>query len=54
MVERSGFLGGNLTAGLVGPCMTSFSLDGGTQLIRGADIPRSCSGRPRISKRRSR
>ncbi|HEX4812990.1 MAG TPA: FAD-dependent oxidoreductase, partial [Nonomuraea sp.] len=35
IVERFGFLGGNLTAGLVGPCMTSFSLDGGTQLVRG-------------------
>ncbi|MGP3931209.1 FAD-dependent oxidoreductase [Nonomuraea sp. KM88] len=35
IVERFGFLGGNLTAGLVGPCMTSFSLDGSTQLIRG-------------------
>jgi hypothetical protein len=35
IVERFGFVGGNLTAGLVGPCMTSFSLDGETQLIRG-------------------
>ncbi|MGO1974944.1 MAG: FAD-dependent oxidoreductase [Propionibacteriaceae bacterium] len=35
MIERFGFLGGNLTAGLVGPCMTSFSLDGETQLVRG-------------------
>ena len=35
LVERYGSLGGNLTAGLVGPCMTSFSLDGRTQLIRG-------------------
>ena len=35
LVERYGFLGGNLTVGLVGPCMTSFSLDGKTQLIRG-------------------
>lgn len=35
LVERFGFLGGNLTAGLVGPCMTSFSLDGRDQLIRG-------------------
>lgn len=35
LVERYGFLGGNLTAGLVGPCMTSFSLDGKQQLIRG-------------------
>jgi hypothetical protein len=35
LVERFGFLGGNLTAGLVGPCMTSYSLDGQEQLIRG-------------------
>ncbi|MDQ1545616.1 MAG: hypothetical protein QOH69_520 [Actinomycetota bacterium] len=35
LVERFGFLGGNLTAGLVGPCMTSYSLDGKTQLIKG-------------------
>src|SRR5690606_24059060 len=35
IVERFGFLGGNLTAGLVGPCMTSFSLDGKIQLVRG-------------------
>ena len=35
LVERFGYLGGNLTAGLVGPCMTSFSLDGETQLVRG-------------------
>ncbi|MGO1167825.1 MAG: FAD-dependent oxidoreductase, partial [Janibacter sp.] len=35
LIERFGFLGGNLTAGLVGPCMTSFSLDGQVQLIRG-------------------
>jgi hypothetical protein len=35
LVERFGFLGGNLTAGLVGPCMTSYSLDGQHQLIRG-------------------
>jgi len=35
LLERQGFLGGNLTAGLVGPCMTSYSLDGATQLIRG-------------------
>jgi 2-polyprenyl-6-methoxyphenol hydroxylase-like FAD-dependent oxidoreductase len=35
LVERYGYLGGNLTAGLVGPCMTSFSLDGTEQLIRG-------------------
>lgn len=35
LVERYGFLGGNLTAGLVGPCMTSYSLDGTQQLIKG-------------------
>lgn len=35
LIERFGFLGGNLTAGLVGPCMTSFSLDGEIQLVRG-------------------
>jgi FAD dependent oxidoreductase len=35
LVERYGFLGGNLTASLVGPCMTSYSLDGKTQLIKG-------------------
>jgi len=35
LVERFGFRGGNLTAGLVGPCMTSYSLDGQEQLIRG-------------------
>ncbi|MHA6619925.1 FAD-dependent oxidoreductase [Pseudonocardia sp. DLS-67] len=35
LIERFGFLGGNLTAGLVGPCMTSFSLDGSIQLVRG-------------------
>lgn len=35
LVERYGFLGGNLTAALVGPCMTSYSLDGKTQLIKG-------------------
>lgn len=35
LLERFGFLGGNLTAGLVGPCMTSYSLDGRQQLIRG-------------------
>lgn len=27
LVERYGFLGGNLTASLVGPCMTSYSLE---------------------------
>jgi hypothetical protein len=35
LVERYGFLGGNATASLVGPFMTSFSADGATQLIRG-------------------
>lgn len=35
LLERYGALGGNLTAGLVGPCMTAYSLDGTTQLIRG-------------------
>ncbi|MGH3746838.1 MAG: FAD-dependent oxidoreductase, partial [Micromonosporaceae bacterium] len=35
LMERYGYLGGNLTAGLVGPCMTSYSLDGAQQLIRG-------------------
>ncbi|GAA4431433.1 FAD-dependent oxidoreductase [Georgenia halophila] len=35
LIERYGYVGGNLTAGLVGPCMTSYSLDGTTQLIRG-------------------
>ena len=35
LVERFGHVGGNLTAGLVGPCMTSYSLDGQHQLIRG-------------------
>lgn len=35
LVERYGSVGGNLTAGLVGPCMTSYSLDGSQQLIRG-------------------
>src|SRR5450756_606363 len=35
LVERNGYVGGNLTAGLVGPCMTSYSLDGTQQLIRG-------------------
>ena len=35
LLERYGYLGGNLTAGLVGPCMTSYSLDGEQQLIKG-------------------
>ncbi len=35
LVERFGHVGGNLTAGLVGPCMTSYSLDGEQQLIKG-------------------
>jgi hypothetical protein len=35
LIERYGYLGGNLTAGLVGPCMTSYSLDGEQQLIKG-------------------
>ena len=35
IIDRFGFVGGNMTAGLVGPCMTSFSLDGETQLVRG-------------------
>ncbi len=35
LVERYGFLGGNATASLVGPFMTSFSADGKTQVIRG-------------------
>ena len=35
LIERFGYVGGNLTAGLVGPCMTSYSLDGSTQLIKG-------------------
>jgi hypothetical protein len=35
LIERYGFLGGNLTAALVGPCMTSYSLDGSQQLIKG-------------------
>jgi hypothetical protein len=35
LIEQYGFLGGNLTGGLVGPCMTSFSLDGKQQLVCG-------------------
>jgi len=35
LVERYGFLGGNATASLVGPFMTSFSGDGRAQIIRG-------------------
>jgi len=35
LVERFGFLGGNATAGLVGPFMTSYSQDGKVQLIKG-------------------
>lgn len=35
LVEQYGCLGGNMTVGLVGPCMTSYSLDGATQLIKG-------------------
>lgn len=35
LLEKNGFIGGNLTAGLVGPCMTSYSLDGEEMLIRG-------------------
>jgi hypothetical protein len=35
LVERYGFLGGNATASLVGPFMTSFSADGKVQVIRG-------------------
>lgn len=35
IIDRFGFVGGNMTAGLVGPCMTSFSLDGEIQLVRG-------------------
>ncbi|GBF76841.1 invasion protein [Paenibacillus sp. 598K] len=35
LVERYGFLGGNATAGLVGPFMTAFSGDSKQQLIKG-------------------
>lgn len=35
LVERYGFLGGNATASLVGPFMTSFSHDGSRQIIAG-------------------
>ena len=35
LVEQYGFLGGNATAALIGPFMTSYSLDGTRQLIRG-------------------
>jgi hypothetical protein len=35
LVERYGFLGGNATASLVGPFMTSLSADGKVQLVRG-------------------
>lgn len=35
LVERYGFVGGMATAGLVGPFMTSFSLDGERQVIKG-------------------
>ena len=35
LIERNGYVGGNLTAGLVGPCMTSYSQDGSQQIIRG-------------------
>ncbi len=35
LIEKNGYIGGNLTAGLVGPCMTSYSLDGEEMLIRG-------------------
>jgi len=35
LVERYGFLGGMATAGLIGPFMTSYSLNGEIQIIRG-------------------
>lgn len=35
LVERYGFLGGTATNALVGPFMTSYSLDGKVQLVRG-------------------
>lgn len=35
LLERFGYVGGNATAGLVGPFMTSFSLDGESQIIKG-------------------
>lgn len=35
VVEQYGFLGGMATAGLVGPFMTSFSADGGRQVVQG-------------------
>jgi hypothetical protein len=35
LIERYGFLGGNATASLVGPFMTSYSADGKTQLVTG-------------------
>src|SRR5215211_7808293 len=35
IAERYGFLGGNATASLVGPFMTSFSNDGSRQIIGG-------------------
>jgi hypothetical protein len=35
LIEKNGFAGGHPTAGLVAPCMTSYSLDGEQQLIKG-------------------
>jgi hypothetical protein len=35
LIERYGFVGGMATAGLVGPFMTSYSLDGREQIIKG-------------------